>query len=965
MSMRIQNKMSADTKKMSDLSQWGTAVIHDMELSYPEFPYDPPEKYPELKIHRLDPGNGVYARVRELLLNLGLDKDRYGSKVWNPLGQLIQPGRTVVIKPNWVIDYNPLGDNTDSLITHTSVIRILLDYICLALEYRGKVVIADAPLQSCNFDRLLKLNNAADLVKMYSEKYKNIDFSIVDLRKTVLKSGRTKKHLKSNQEDRAGDPLGYSLVDISADSLLMDLIDRYERFRVTCYDHRLLIGHHNPQKNEYLVANSILEADTIINIGKMKCHKKTGLTGAMKNLVGINGHKEYLPHHIRGSVAQGGDQYIFPSIFKTFYNRMYDYYWSSNNSGSHLKNRLMGGLVTAIGRLAKLLARDGNLEGSWYGNETIPRTIVDLNNIAYFFNRENGRLVSNFQRHSLHIIDGIVAGEGNGPVTPSAKAAGILIAGFNPALVDQAMAGLMGYDPRKIKTLVYALSHDKSSLRFDPNTKDCDAVSFNDNRLCVDELPNLDFIKPKYWTQMEYDFRNNIGKSGVLRKQIRKAFFKNRRPIIEMYERYRANQSQPTNELTKRQLERLNTLLNHAHKNVPYYHDLLKDSPLRKTDNIVLHSIKDMERIPFLTKEIIRREKERIYSRDHKALKSYRNSSGGSTGEPVVILQDRDYLISEGATFLLPKSWKGVEPYDSEIVIWGAERDTFEGKKPPVERIKDFLRNRITLNSFKMTPADIENYIEILNNHQPKMIRAYADSIYEIAAYARRNDLKVRPQNAIHTAACSLHDLMRAEIEEVFQCPVFNHYGCREVGSIASECKAHDGLHILMEHNLVEVVDRDGNPCDPGQEGEIVVTNLDNFSMPVIRYRIGDIGVMKADTDCPCGCNYPKLDRVTGRVTDAFKTADGGVISPIYFAHLLGVVHEGNGIKKFQIVQKDYRRVVIKIVRDEEINPSACEDIRNKVGLVMGADCEVELDYVSDLEFTKTGKFRFTVSEVS
>ncbi len=449
------------------------------------------------------------------------------------------------------------------------------------------------------------------------------------------------------------------------------------------------------------------------------------------------------------------------------------------------------------------------------------------------------------------------------------------------------------------------------------------------------------------------------------KKAIRKLFFRNRRPIVAMFERYRSSQFLPKDILAGRQLEQLNKLLNHAYKNVPYYRELLKDSALREDDKIVLRSIRDLEQIPFLTKENIRSERERIYSLDHKSRKSYRNSSGGSTGEPVVILQDRDYLISEGATFLLPKSWKGVDPYDSEIIIWGAERDTFRGKKPLIDQIKDFLRNRITLNSFRMTPNDMKNYIEILNRQKPKMIRAYADSIYEIAAYARRSGIQAEPQNAIHTAACSLHDFMRSKIEAVFQCPVFNHYGCREVGSIASECAAHDGLHILMEHNLVEIVDEGGHRCEPGQEGEIVVTNLDNFSMPIIRYRIGDVGVMKTDAECSCGCNYPKLEKVTGRVTDAFKTADGRVISPIYFAHLLGVVHSGSGIRKFQIVQKDYQRVIIRIAKDGEINPVACEDIRNKVGLVMGADCNVELNFVDDIETTRTGKFRFTVSEVN
>jgi phenylacetate-coenzyme A ligase PaaK-like adenylate-forming protein/O-antigen/teichoic acid export membrane protein len=449
------------------------------------------------------------------------------------------------------------------------------------------------------------------------------------------------------------------------------------------------------------------------------------------------------------------------------------------------------------------------------------------------------------------------------------------------------------------------------------------------------------------------------------KKAIRKLFFRNRRQILKRFKDYQVNQYLPRDILEREQLERLNRLLNHAYKNVSYYHEILKDSGLRENDKIVLRSLKDLEQMPFLTKEIIRSEQERIYSRDHKSRKSYHNSSGGTTGEPVKIIQDRDYLIAEGATFLLPKNWKGVDPYDSEIIIWGAERDTFEGKKPPLERVRDFLRNRITLNSFKMIPAEIENYIAILNRYQPKMIRAYADSIYEIAIYARKKNIRVRQQRAIHTAACSLHDFMRMEIETVFQCPVFNHYGCREVGSIASECAAHDGLHILMEHNLVEIVDEGGNRCNPGQEGEIVVTNLDNFSMPIIRYRIGDVGVMKADAECSCGCNYPKLEKVSGRVTDAFKTMDGRVISPIYFAHLLGVVHSGSGIRKFQIVQKDYRRVIIRIVKDGEIHPVACDDIKNKVGLVMGADCQVDLNFVDDIETTKTGKFRFTVSEVT
>lgn len=450
-------------------------------------------------------------------------------------------------------------------------------------------------------------------------------------------------------------------------------------------------------------------------------------------------------------------------------------------------------------------------------------------------------------------------------------------------------------------------------------------------------------------------------------KTLRKIFFKQKGPIMEAFRGYLRNQSLPLDELRKKQLLKLNALLNHAYHHVPYYHELFERLALvKKNENqVALNSLEELAAIPFLTKAIARHQGKRLQSEDSGERQAYLNSSGGSTGEPMTFLQDRAYGFADTANLLLLKSWRGVGPFDSEIFIWGATRDTFEGKKPLSAHIGDFLRNRIMLNCFLMTESDMKEYIHLLNKHRPAMIRAYADIIYEIARYTKNQKLRIVPQKVIHTGAMTLHDFMRKEIEEVFGCPVFDHYGGREVGSMASECSAHDGLHIMMEHNLLEIVDREGTPCGPGEEGEIVVTNLNNYSMPMIRYKMGDVGIYRKYEECPCGCHYPKLACVVGRAADIFRSSDGATVSPEYFIHLIGVACNDGSIKKFQVIQRDYKVIAVKLETPAPANDMLLKNIRDGIRIVMGDNCTVEFELVDEIPAAPSGKYRYTISEIN
>jgi uncharacterized protein (DUF362 family) len=459
--------------------------------------------YPELKNVAINgPPNLVFDAVRQVIVGLGLDAERAETAAWNPFASFIEPGQTVLLKPNWVRDYNPIDPNTDSLITHTSVIRAVIEYVLLALQGRGVVVLADAPLQSCNFENLLAVNRARDLLDLLAREHPNVGFRLVDLRKTIHRERTLTETLRGDsfQTTAAGAQDGYTLVKLDAQSLLTDLDDRFGRFRVTNYDHRLMLEHHNREVNEYLVGNPILEADVVINLPKMKTHLKAGITGALKNLIGINGHKEFLPHHIDRSFLEGGDQYIFPSRFKRAYNRVYDRYWSEHRRQSRWTNAWQSLCMKVYARLARVLDGDDLFDGGWFGNETIPRTTIDLNHILYFFNLKTGRMEQKPVRKVFHLIDGIIAGERDGPLQPTAKPAGIIIAGFNPLLTDLAMAQLIGLLAHRIKTIFYGFYHKKSRLwNGVPDRLESLKVRYNGQLTPVGRLPNLDFILPRYW----------------------------------------------------------------------------------------------------------------------------------------------------------------------------------------------------------------------------------------------------------------------------------------------------------------------------------------------------------------------------------------------------------------------------------------------------------------------------------
>lgn len=413
----------------------------------------------------------------------------------------------------------------------------------------------------------------------------------------------------------------------------------------------------------------------------------------------------------------------------------------------------------------------------------------------------------------------------------------------------------------------------------------------------------------------------------------------------------------------RRRLEKLNSLLNYSNENVEYYRNVFSQIELpKKNGKIILSHIEDIQLLPVLNKEIIRNEQDRMFSKEHKVRNATINTSGGSTGEPIKVLQDRYYERDSAGLFAFVKYMRTRNPYGKSVLLWGATRDLY-GKENNIKgKLADLLNNTKTFNSAKLTPKAISDFISHINKTKPQLIIAYVQSIYEVASFIEDNQLEVTKGIPIHTGAGQLFPFMRKKIERAFSTQVFNHYGGREFGAVATECSEHNGLHILGDTQYVEIVNENFEWMNYGEQGEILVTNFTNLSMPLIRYKVGDLSVFSKQAACSCGVVYPKIENIKGRTSNNFKLPDGGFVSGEYltltFNHL-------EGVKNFQIVQKTIDKIEIYLITTGGYDRNRIEEIvLKKMKKLFNENLQCSFFYVEEIPKTKTGKHLFTLSKI-
>lgn len=433
--------------KLTDLDVLAYRLASDAS-TYPSAPpFSPNSRYPECPFDDVSPdSNDIYHAIRQVFALSGLDTSNANTDRWNPLGELIHPGETVVLKPNFIKERHPTDpEGWQWILTHGSIIRAVADYVFLAVGSTGRVMVADAPQTDSSFDAVLRVLGMPELVTFYERHGHKLE--VLDLRQEewVNKGGVIVK-----RTPLPGDPSG---------NVAYDLADASEfcghrgggRYYGADYDDTVVNHHHTGGRHEYALSRSVMLADVVFSLPKLKTHKKAGITASLKNLVGVNGDKNWLPHHTEGHPTEGGDEHPQPGRLHRVERRA-----AAALRRLSLALPIVGTLVHRQARMigshvfgdTEAVVRSGN----WWGNDTVWRMCLDLNKIV-FYGEPDGTLrsgsVGNRRRHFV-LVDGVIAGQGSGPSNPDRMDAGVVLFGTHPASVDAAAATIMGYDPERI-----------------------------------------------------------------------------------------------------------------------------------------------------------------------------------------------------------------------------------------------------------------------------------------------------------------------------------------------------------------------------------------------------------------------------------------------------------------------------------------------------------------------------------
>jgi phenylacetate-CoA ligase len=404
------------------------------------------------------------------------------------------------------------------------------------------------------------------------------------------------------------------------------------------------------------------------------------------------------------------------------------------------------------------------------------------------------------------------------------------------------------------------------------------------------------------------------------------------------------------------QITRLRHLLVHAGKDVPYYRDLFSSI---KFDPHTVNSLGDLSRLPILTKDIIRREGDRIKSPSAQHLKRF--STTGSSGDPLQFYIGKDRVTHDVAAKWRATRWWDVDIGDPEMVAWSSPIEL--NTQDRIKQIRDRLLRTRLLSTHSLSPERTDRFLEEIIAFRPRMLFGYPSSLTLLAQRAEDRGIdmsKLGIKVAFVTAERS-YPHQRDIISRVFKCPVADGYGGRDAGFIAHECPA-GGRHITAEDIIVEVVDAEGNPLLEGQAGEVVVTQLFTHDFPFVRYKNGDVATLSAEK-CSCGRGLPLIKEVQGRTNDFLITQEGGRVHDVAFAMVL---RDTPGVKQFKIIQETLALVRLQLVTDKNFNEAVQRPkIEQTFRFHLGKDLQLNIEFVTEIAPEKSGKYRYVVTHVT
>ncbi len=416
----------------------------------------------------------------------------------------------------------------------------------------------------------------------------------------------------------------------------------------------------------------------------------------------------------------------------------------------------------------------------------------------------------------------------------------------------------------------------------------------------------------------------------------------------------RRSQWLPAATLRAGQERDLQLMVRHAAATSPFYAERFAAAGI---DPAGVRTIADLAGLPLLTKTDVRGRLGDILSGDFRREELVPAKTGGSTGVALNVFCDRRGVERRGAAALRADQWSGWRLGQPLAAVWG---------NPPVprtlkNRIRCALKDRIIyLDTMKIDGQAIDRFLQQWHRMKPGLLYGHAHSIFILAEALQGTGRAPRPDGIVATSMM-LIDKERAVIEAVFGTRVTNRYGCEEVSLIACECEQHQGMHLNAEHAIVEFLRDDGRPCAPGEDGRIVVTELINRGMPMLRYEVGDRGAPAAGT-CACGRGLPLMAGLSGRLADFLVAADGAKVAGISLIE--NTLTRYPGIHQLQLVQERPLAVRAHVVRGAEWDDETGRQLTAKLRAALGEAFAVDIVFVEAIAQEESGKYRFSICRI-
>lgn len=411
-------------------------------------------------------------------------------------------------------------------------------------------------------------------------------------------------------------------------------------------------------------------------------------------------------------------------------------------------------------------------------------------------------------------------------------------------------------------------------------------------------------------------------------------------------------------ELRDYQDVRLREIITHAYNTVPYYKRIMKKRGLTASD---IGSQEDLYKLPLLTRKDIHDNFEDLQSRAYKRKELKLGHTSGTTGSPLEVLYDKNVIHMTYAVLGRQYSWAEVELKrfgDHVAILRGNIIVPIAQKKAPFWRF-NYIHNHMLLSSFHMSEDNLACYIKAIKKFSPAVIDGYPSTVYVLAKYLLEHN-EILPLKAVLTSSETLYDFQREAIEKAFQCKIFDYFGAAERVIFATECSHHKGHHLCSEYGITEILDQSAKPVLNGEVGLMVGTSLHNKGMPMIRYLSSDMTALKKEK-CSCGRVLPLMEDVSTKAEDIIALKDGRYISPSVLTHPFKPMHS---VKASQIIQEDYENIIIKIIPTDSYSDSDSKHLKKEFKERMGADMNIEIKIVENLERTKSGKFKWVISKV-